>query len=293
MSRRFLPRLSGTNLLIIVTVLISVFARADIIAVTQYWQDPALILEGEFYRLLTNAFFHSDISHLVFNMFVIYIYGNLLERRIGTIRTGVIYFAGVIGSGIVWTLLRTKPSLGASAGAFSLIAGSIVLAADSRLSAEIPVFDKITQNRVLGGLTTVLGISSLIQVLALAQAFLGFGFINVAISTIQILDPLTQLSANITNLAAGSEIAQLSHLSGFLSGAVLAYVFDRETARTHIRLFSIYLLFFLLIYLQITPYLVIVGIFGIVMYPIYVGTKESQEEDDADDPEEEDQVSTE
>lgn len=293
MSRRFLPRLSGTNLLIIVTVLISVFARADIIAVTQYWQDPALILEGEFYRLLTNAFFHSDISHLVFNMFVIYIYGNLLERRIGTIRTGVIYFAGVIGSGIVWTLLRTKPSLGASAGAFSLIAGSIVLAADSRLSAEIPVFDKITQNRVLGGLTTVLGISSLIQVLALAQAFLGFGFINVAISTIQILDPLTQLSANITNLAAGSEIAQLSHLSGFLSGAVLAYVFDRETARTHIRLFSIYLLFFLLIYLQITPYLVIVGIFGIVMYPIYVGTKESQEEDDADDPEEDDQVSTE
>ncbi|MBH1941023.1 rhomboid family intramembrane serine protease [Mobilitalea sibirica] len=53
--------------------------------------------EEEYYRILTSMFLHSDFSHLINNMLVLFFVGDNLERAAGKIRYLLFYF----GSGII------------------------------------------------------------------------------------------------------------------------------------------------------------------------------------------------
>lgn len=62
---------------------------------------PPLIADGEYYRLITPMFLHSTdfLLHIVFNMFVLYIYGPNVEQAFGKIRFLVMYLiCGFTGS---------------------------------------------------------------------------------------------------------------------------------------------------------------------------------------------------
>ena len=67
--------------------------------------DPyAVVAQGEYWRLGTALFLHGGFTHLLFNVFALYILGPPLERSIGTIRFAVCYLisglassAGVVG----------------------------------------------------------------------------------------------------------------------------------------------------------------------------------------------------
>ena len=54
---------------------------------------------GEYYRLLTAAFLHANIAHLIFNMYALWIIGMQLESFIGRWRYLVVYlFSAITGS---------------------------------------------------------------------------------------------------------------------------------------------------------------------------------------------------
>jgi len=77
--------------------------------------QKTLVFEyGEYYRIFTSAFLHADILHLLFNVgFGLLIITSFLERKLGTLRTVIIYFTTLLLSGLavaglspvnVWTL---------------------------------------------------------------------------------------------------------------------------------------------------------------------------------------------
>jgi membrane associated rhomboid family serine protease len=64
----------------------------------------AVVAQGEYWRLFTALFLHGGFTHLLFNIFALYVLGPPLERSIGTIRFAACYLisglassAGVVG----------------------------------------------------------------------------------------------------------------------------------------------------------------------------------------------------
>ena len=58
-----------------------------------------LIAEGEWWRLFTPMFLHAGISHLLFNMFSLFVFGPELEKIAGKARFLTVYLlAGVFGN---------------------------------------------------------------------------------------------------------------------------------------------------------------------------------------------------
>jgi len=92
---------------------------------------PALVNDGEWYRLVTAGFLHAGPFHLLLNMFALYILGTLLEPVIGTPRFIGIYVASLL-SGSFGVVLLEPDSLGATVGAsgaiFGLFAAAFVIA---------------------------------------------------------------------------------------------------------------------------------------------------------------------
>lgn len=95
-------------------------------SLTQAHVDLALfgpaLEQGEWYRLITSGFVHYGIIHLAFNMYLLYVLGQMLEPAIGRIRFLLVYFAGLVG-GSAGAVMMSPNSLtaGASGAVFGLL----------------------------------------------------------------------------------------------------------------------------------------------------------------------------
>ena len=94
---------------------------------------PSDILSGRFYTIFTAAFLHADISHLGFNMLALFLFGRVVERKLGKAKTAIIYFGALLTSGIFSSIINimiTKNNLGgvgASGAIMGLIAAAILI----------------------------------------------------------------------------------------------------------------------------------------------------------------------
>ncbi len=73
-------------------------------------------LPPPFVNLLTSAFLHSGMPHILLNMFFLYAIGRMVEQAIGSGRYTLIYFLAALGSGLV--------SLAARLGQFTVVLGA-------------------------------------------------------------------------------------------------------------------------------------------------------------------------
>jgi membrane associated rhomboid family serine protease len=95
----------------------------------------AVVVQGEYWRLFTALFLHGGFTHLLFNIFALYILGPSLERSIGTMRFVVCYLisglassAGVVGLTILG-FVQVSQLVGASGcimGIVGALAGFLV-----------------------------------------------------------------------------------------------------------------------------------------------------------------------
>src|SRR6478609_2302618 len=102
-----------TIAIIVITVGVSLYSMRQ--ASTQYslTMNPYMITKrGQYYRLITSGFIHSDHMHLLFNMFSFYFFGSQLEYifnyisgGLGTVYFIALYMLGIIVSDIP-TLLK-------------------------------------------------------------------------------------------------------------------------------------------------------------------------------------------
>lgn len=63
---------------------------------------------GEWYRVLTSAFLHVNLIHILFNMAVLYQLGSILEPALGWWRYAGVYVGGLLGGSIGALLLRHR-----------------------------------------------------------------------------------------------------------------------------------------------------------------------------------------
>ena len=91
-----------------------------------------LLENGDFYRILTSMFLHADVMHLFSNMIVLYYVGEIVEKRIGHIPYGIVYFlSGIAGNVLsmayeLWTGQYVS-SVGASGAIFGIEGALLVL----------------------------------------------------------------------------------------------------------------------------------------------------------------------
>jgi len=79
------------------------------------------------WQIVTYSFLHGNITHLLFNMFALYMFGGELERLFGQQRYLNLYFLSVITAAIAQLLFSAAaggdpyPTVGASGGVFGLL----------------------------------------------------------------------------------------------------------------------------------------------------------------------------
>jgi uncharacterized protein len=81
------------------------------------------------YTLITSMFLHADFGHIFFNMYVLLLFGSLIERLIGTKRFLFAYFGAGTIAALVSSMFMTQgaSALGASAAIMGITGITIVL----------------------------------------------------------------------------------------------------------------------------------------------------------------------
>lgn len=129
-----LRSLSATNKLIIVTVvvyLVDLFFGGPEHKVTEFlllradvWSQP-----WNYFQFLTYGFVHStaDIKHILFNMIALWVFGRMVEERLGSAFLVRFYLAAIVFAGLVWAAHNALignyggECLGASGGIMAVI----------------------------------------------------------------------------------------------------------------------------------------------------------------------------
>ncbi len=80
------------------------------------------VAEGQYWRLITSAFLHASIIHILFNMYLLWILGNMLEPAIGSKRFSAIYVTSMLAGAFGALLLEPHSfTVGASGAIFGLM----------------------------------------------------------------------------------------------------------------------------------------------------------------------------
>jgi membrane associated rhomboid family serine protease len=80
------------------------------------------VARGEWWRIITSAFFHLGLIHIAFNMYVLFIYGALVERMYGPLEYVVIYLLCAAGGSVLTILVDPfQFAAGASGAIFGLV----------------------------------------------------------------------------------------------------------------------------------------------------------------------------
>ncbi|WP_171055410.1 MULTISPECIES: rhomboid family intramembrane serine protease [unclassified Nonomuraea] len=131
------------------------------------WPAGVALLD-EYHRLITAAFVHSGVFHILFNCWALYVIGPYLERAFGHARFVAIYLISALGGSALglWVDPINQPTVGASGAIFGLFGAVFVVG--RKLSMDVRgiavlivinlvitfVFPNISWTGHIGGLIT-------------------------------------------------------------------------------------------------------------------------------------------
>src|SRR4051812_5743515 len=93
------------------------------------------IHEGEWYRLITSGFLHTETWHILLNGLALFWLGRMIEPALGHARFVAIYFASLLAGSLgVIILANDDPTLGASGAIYGLLGAAIVMARNRNIS---------------------------------------------------------------------------------------------------------------------------------------------------------------
>ena len=121
-----------TIFLIVSTVLVSYKGFKDTLFFDKYkFQVDKILAYKDYKRLVTSGFLHVSWMHLLFNMFSLYIFSGLVEGGLGSLNFLLIYFASLIGGGLVSLLIHRHhgdySSVGASGAVWGVLFACVAL----------------------------------------------------------------------------------------------------------------------------------------------------------------------
>jgi rhomboid protease GluP len=163
-SRRFLatPLLLDLNLLLFGLMVFSGVSASDPTGrdLVQWGSNVSgLTLNGEPWRLLTSLFVHAGLTHLLMNIFSLWLLGLLVEDRVGPLRLALVYLASGVGGSLasLWWHFEGVNSVGASGAIFGLYGFLLALLVSKKL-----VLNK-SDRRAMLGLVLYLVLSNLLS----------------------------------------------------------------------------------------------------------------------------------
>lgn len=126
-----------TYVLIAVNVLVAILQTASGDLESRFVMWSPAVADGQWYRLVTSAFMHYGIMHLLFNMWALYVVGPPLETWLGRLRFGALYGLSALGGSVVVYLLSpvNAATAGASGAVFGLFGALFVVS--RRLNLDI------------------------------------------------------------------------------------------------------------------------------------------------------------
>lgn len=112
-----------TYLLIMINIIIYLLQLLGILNSSNFSMNKELVVNGEWYRLITCAFFHGGILHLICNMYSLYIIGEQLETVLGKAKFIVVYILSIFTSSLLSGVINSSSvnSVGASGAIFGLL----------------------------------------------------------------------------------------------------------------------------------------------------------------------------
>ncbi|CAN5611415.1 hypothetical protein BH20CHL7_BH20CHL7_13440 [soil metagenome] len=125
------PLVSITTIIIAATAIVSLSALFSVegrVLFDAFQLDKPAVARGEYWRLWSVTLLHGSLIHLAFNMYALYLVGQIVERWYGAIRFVLFYLAcAAAGSVASFVFGGDVPSVGASGAVFGLF--GLVLAA--------------------------------------------------------------------------------------------------------------------------------------------------------------------
>jgi membrane associated rhomboid family serine protease len=87
------------------------------------------VADGDLYRLVTSAFMHYGVAHLLFNMYALWVIGPALEKWLGGLRFTALYALSALGGSVLVYLLSplNAATAGASGAVFGLFGATFVV----------------------------------------------------------------------------------------------------------------------------------------------------------------------
>jgi membrane associated rhomboid family serine protease len=123
--------LIGLNVLMFVFQTVSTDVQRELVL------RSAAVADGELYRLITSAFMHYGLTHLLFNMWALYVVGPPLETWLGRLRYSALYAMSALGGSVLVYLLSplNAATAGASGAVFGLFGAFFVVG--KRLNLDV------------------------------------------------------------------------------------------------------------------------------------------------------------
>ena len=170
----------------------------------QRWQENPWVL----ITLVTSMFLHGGWLHLIFNMIYLWIFGDNVEDRLGSLRYLLFYLISGIIAGVIqvmFTLGSEVPGIGASGAVAAVLGAYLVFFPAARILVGIPLFFWL-------------------EVFSVPAVFaLGFWFIE------QFFNGL--LSLAIREAAFTGGVAWWAHIGGFVAGVILGPIMQNRRRR--------------------------------------------------------------
>jgi membrane associated rhomboid family serine protease len=88
---------------------------------------PSIAVDHEYWRLVTGGFLHAGLLHIAFNMYLLWVLGQMLETTLGSGRFAALYATALLwGSFGALLLTPDKVTVGASGAVFGLMGAAAV-----------------------------------------------------------------------------------------------------------------------------------------------------------------------
>ncbi|MDP4504077.1 rhomboid family intramembrane serine protease [Nonomuraea turcica] len=100
----------------------------EVTAELAMWPAGVAALD-QYYRLITAAFVHGGVFHILFNCWALYVVGPYLERAFGHVRYVALYVISALGGSVLglWIDPLNQPTVGASGAIFGLFGAVFVV----------------------------------------------------------------------------------------------------------------------------------------------------------------------
>ncbi|MEV4581773.1 rhomboid family intramembrane serine protease [Nonomuraea jabiensis] len=130
---------------------------------------------GEYYRLISAAFVHSGLFHILFNCWALYVIGPYLERAFGHVRYIAIYAISALGGSVLslWIDVPNQTTVGASGAIFGLFGAVFVVGRKLNMDVRgiaVLIAINLAMTFILPGISWTGHIGGLITGSALAAA---------------------------------------------------------------------------------------------------------------------------